>query len=165
MLLFVLLLAGCKADQATKTWARSEFQDKPVLTLVPKLLEFRYAENRAIAFSMLRGLPDRIRSPLIFTLTGLALSALLTFIWRMRNRGLMRLLPLSLILAGAVGNLQDRLAHGYVVDFIHVHWREAWSFPIFNLADSLITVGTALLLVMSLAWPEEESAIAIRPAD
>src|SRR5882724_556956 len=77
LLLSVLLLAGCRADQATKTWARSEFQDKPALTLVPKVLEFRYAENRAIAFSMFRELPDRVRTPLILALTSIALIALM----------------------------------------------------------------------------------------
>ena len=157
LLLSVLLLVGCRADQATKTWARSEFQDKPALTLVPKVLEFRYAENRAIAFSMFRELPDRVRTPLILALTSIALIALMGLIWKMRRQGLLRLLPLSLILAGAIGNLQDRLSHGYVVDFVHVHWG-AWSFPIFNLADSLITVGTVLLLLFSLLRPAESPA-------
>ena len=147
LFLIALLLAGCRADQATKRWAHTSFQDKPV-TLLPQLLEFRYAENRAIAFSMFHQMPDKARVPLIFTLTGFALVALLSLIWNMRKQGIGRLIPLALILAGALGNLQDRLAHGYVVDFVHVHWRETWSFPIFNLADSLITVGTILLLVL-----------------
>jgi signal peptidase II len=153
LMLLTLLLAGCRADQATKAWARTEFQDKPSLTLVPRILEFRYAENRAIAFSMFHDLPDRVRTPLILTLTGLALIALMILIWKMRNQGLMRLLPLSLILAGAIGNLQDRLTHGYVVDFVHVHWQGIWSFPIFNLADSMITIGTVLLLSISFLRP------------
>ena len=149
LMLLALLLAGCRADQATKNWAQSEFRDKPALTMVPDLLEFRYVENRAIAFSMFHDLSDRVRTPLILTLTSLALVALLSVMWKMRHQGLLRLLPLSLILAGAVGNLQDRLTHGYVVDFIHVHWQGTWSFPIFNLADSLITVGASLLLLFS----------------
>jgi signal peptidase II len=148
LFLLALLLAGCRADQVSKIWAGGAFQDR-TLTLVPNLLEFRYAENRAIAFSMFHQLPDHLRTPLIFTLTGVALSALLTLIWKMRQQPLSRLFPLALILAGAVGNLADRLKHGYVVDFIHVHWRETWSFPIFNVADSLITVGATLLLLLS----------------
>jgi signal peptidase II len=150
LLLSTLLLAGCGADQVTKNWARSEFQDKPALILVPRLLEFRYAENRAIAFSMFQELPERQRKPLVLILTGFALAALFTLIWKMRNQGLLRLLPMAMILAGAIGNLQDRLTHGYVVDFVHVHWQRMWSFPIFNLADSLITVGVTLLVLTSL---------------
>ena len=146
LLLGVLLLAGCQADQATKAWARASIQDSP-LTVVPQILEFRYAENRAIAFSMLHQLPDRSREPLVFGLSALAFLALFSLIWNMRRQGAARLLPLALILAGAVGNLKDRLSHGFVIDFVHVHWRDRWTFPIFNLADSLITVGTALLLI------------------
>jgi signal peptidase II len=153
LLLATLILAGCQADQTSKRWAQSSFKDKPSLTLVPKLLEFRYAENRAIAFSMLQNLPDRVRTPLIFSLSGLAFAGLLTVFWRMRTQPLSRLLPLALILAGAVGNLLDRVYHGHVVDFVHVHWREVWSFPIFNLADSLITVGITVWLALSLFRP------------
>ncbi len=156
LILFALLLAGCRADQATKIWAHSHFQDEQTLTLIPNLLEFRYAENRAIAFSMFHQLPDKVRTPLIFSLSGVAFAALLSVIWKMRNQSLGRLAPLALILAGAVGNLTDRLTHGYVVDFVHVHWRDAWSFPIFNLADSMITVGTTLLLALSMLKPARE---------
>jgi signal peptidase II len=54
-------------------------------------------------------------------------------------------IALALVLAGAVGNVIDRIEHGYVVDFIHVHWQQAY-FPAFNIADSAITVGAILLL-------------------
>ncbi|MDB5105060.1 MAG: lspA3 [Fibrobacteres bacterium] len=157
--LAVLILAGCRVDLASKAWARAAFEENPPLTLVPRLLEFRYAENRAIAFSMFHTLPDRVRTPLILTLTGAALAALLTLIWKMRNQSLSRLVPLAMILAGALGNLWDRLTHGFVVDFVHVHWREVWSFPIFNLADSMITVGTTLLLLLSFLRPEREDKV------
>ena len=53
---------------------------------------------------------------------------------------------LSLVLAGAVGNVTDRIRHGHVVDFIHAHWGNAY-FPAFNVADSAITVGAILLLI------------------
>ncbi|MBW8889273.1 MAG: signal peptidase II [Fibrobacteres bacterium] len=144
--LSALLLAGCRADMATKAWAKGSIQERP-MTVVPQMLELRYAENRAIAFSMLHNLPDKSRAPLVLGLSSLALAALLSLIWSMRRQGVARLVPLALILAGALGNLQDRLAHGYVVDFVYVHWRDRWDFPVFNLADSLITVGTVLLLV------------------
>lgn len=56
---------------------------------------------------------------------------------------------LSSVLAGAIGNVIDRIEHGYVVDFIHVHWQSAY-FPAFNVADSAITVGAVLLLLDAL---------------
>ncbi|MCL0137923.1 signal peptidase II, partial [Klebsiella pneumoniae] len=58
---------------------------------------------------------------------------------------------LALVLGGAVGNLLDRIEHGYVVDFIHAHWGAAY-FPAFNVADAAITVGAGLLLLD--AWQE-----------
>jgi signal peptidase II len=151
-ILLALLLAGCGADQVSKNWAGAAFQDRN-LTLVPNLLEFRYAENRAIAFSMLHQIPEHVRKPLIFTLTGFSLTVLLSVIWRMRRQSLARLVPLVLILSGAAGNIIDRVQRGYVVDFIHVHWRETWSFPIFNVADSLITIGGAFLLLLMFLGP------------
>jgi signal peptidase II len=53
---------------------------------------------------------------------------------------------LSLILGGAIGNVIDRLVHGYVVDFISLHYR-GWTFPAFNVADSAITIGAGLLIL------------------
>jgi signal peptidase II len=62
---------------------------------------------------------------------------------------------LSLIVGGALGNMIDRLTTGRVVDFIHVHWGRAY-FPAFNIADSAITIGAALLLLD--AWRESGTA-------
>ena len=62
---------------------------------------------------------------------------------------------LALILGGAVGNVIDRIEHGYVVDFVQVHWAQAY-FPAFNVADSAITVGAALLILDALLdWNRE----------
>ena len=54
---------------------------------------------------------------------------------------------LALVLGGALGNVIDRLLHGYVVDFIQVHWKSAYYFPAFNVADSAITLGAGLLIL------------------
>lgn len=62
-------------------------------------------------------------------------------------------LPLWLIAAGALGNVVDMISYGYVVDFLHFRFW-GWSFPIFNLADSLITIGAALLFL----WPKSRAA-------
>jgi signal peptidase II len=55
-------------------------------------------------------------------------------------------LAIALILGGAIGNVVDRLAHGYVVDFLDFYWGR-WHFPAFNVADSAISVGAALLIL------------------
>lgn len=161
--LLLLLLVGFIADWASKNWALQTLRNEP-LTVIPGMLEFRYAENRAIAFSMFHDLSEGVRKPLIFTMTGGALLFLLGLIWSARKRSIWQLLPFILILAGAVGNLQDRLKHGFVIDFVRVHWRDSWSFAIFNVADALITVGTVLLLAAALfAGPKPDSG-KIQPA-
>ena len=72
------------------------------------------------------------------------------WMWRIRDgRYLVLALGLSLVLGGAIGNLIDRIRLGYVVDFIQV-WFGSWPFPSFNVADSAITVGAALLIIDSL---------------
>ena len=79
------------------------------------------------------------------------------WLWRIRDgRYLTLALGLSLVLGGAVGNLVDRIRLGYVVDFIQV-WFGSWPFPSFNVADSAITVGAALLIIDSLFISGRES--------
>ncbi|MDO5769544.1 MAG: signal peptidase II, partial [Psychrobacter sp.] len=83
-----------------------------------------------------------------FSALALIMAIFLTFyltkaprIARLLNTGL------ALILGGAVGNLVDRLLHGHVIDFIHVHYADAWHYPIFNVADMGICVGVALVVI------------------
>lgn len=54
---------------------------------------------------------------------------------------------LALVLGGAVGNLIDRLLHGHVIDFIHVHYADVWHYPIFNIADIGISIGVVLIVI------------------
>ena len=102
------------------------------------------AHNRGAAFSFLNDASGWQR----WFFIGLGLAAAAFIVWLLARHGGQRLFgwALALILGGAVGNVVDRLLHGYVVDFIQVHWRGAY-FPSFNIADSAITVGAALLIL------------------
>ena len=79
---------------------------------------------------------------------GLGFVAAGFIVWLLRSHGGQRLFAwaLTLILGGALGNVIDRLLHGHVIDFLQVHWQQRWYFPSFNVADSAITVGAALLI-------------------
>jgi signal peptidase II len=80
------------------------------------------------------------------------------WLWRIRAGNLLVLAAgLTLVLGGAVGNLVDRIRLGYVTDFIQV-WFGSWAFPSFNVADSAITVGAALLIIDSLFLSGREKA-------
>jgi signal peptidase II len=138
-LLLIAGLTGC--DLATKHVAQQNLRGQPPTVLLSGVAELRYAENRDTAFGLLRAIPAGPRRVVILGLK-LGVLALLGWLWwsqRARTRRF-ELLGYALVLAGALGNLADRLFRGYVVDFIHVsHW------PIFNVADVLIVVGVGLL--------------------
>jgi signal peptidase II len=125
-----------------------------------------YVENPGAAFSFLSGAPEGLRQAFFPLITVLAVVVVLAYYRRLRQDQRYYQLALSMLLAGAVGNFLDRLARGYVIDF--VDWyvgRHHW--PTFNLADSLIVVGVAMLLLhpgqrkaaaSSRAEPERERA-------
>ena len=100
--------------------------------------------NTGAAFSFLHASSGWQR----WLLIGLAVVAAVFIVWMLARHGGQRLFgwALALILGGAIGNVIDRLLHGSVVDFIQLHWRGA-AFPSFNVADSAITVGAALLIL------------------
>jgi signal peptidase II len=102
------------------------------------------AHNTGAAFSFLRDASGWQR----WFFTGIGIAAALFIIWMLRSHAGQKLFSfaLALIMGGAIGNVADRLMHGYVVDFLQVHWR-GWYFPAFNVADSAITVGAACLIL------------------
>ncbi len=108
-----------------------------------------YVENPGAAWSLFRGLPDGARQ-LFFTLITLAAVAfILHYSRKLGHRQRYLQIALAFVLAGAVGNFIDRLARRYVIDFIEWHWwnRPDLRWPTFNVADSLIVVGVAMLLL------------------
>ncbi len=120
----------------------------PVLNIV-------HARNTGAAFSFLAGAGGWQRW--MFTLFALAVSVGLLITLRRASGAAQRLqnAGLMLIVSGALGNAMDRLRHGYVVDFVHAHWHDAY-FPAFNIADSCITVGAGLILLDALLeWRRE----------
>lgn len=72
---------------------------------------------------------------------------LLIYLVKVPRQAKLLSIGLALMLGGAVGNLIDRLLHGHVIDFIHVHYADAWHYPIFNIADMGITIGVALIVI------------------
>jgi signal peptidase II len=100
--------------------------------------------NKGAAFSFLAGASGWQRE----FLTGIGIAASLVIVYLLARHGTQKLfsLALALILGGAVGNVIDRLAHGHVIDFLDFHWR-GWHWPAFNVADSAIVCGAALLIV------------------
>ncbi|MGE4241163.1 signal peptidase II [Ramlibacter sp.] len=113
-------------------------------TYVAPFFNIVRAHNTGAAFSFLADASGWQR----WLFTGIAVAATIFILWMLRSHHAQKLFSfsLALILGGAVGNLVDRLLHGYVVDFLQFHWRNAY-FPAFNIADSAICVGAACLII------------------
>jgi signal peptidase II len=141
-------------DQVTKLWIVHHFALYERYTVLP-VLDITLAYNKGAAFSFLEDASGWQR----WLFTGLAFAVGIGIIgWMRRLNGRIQWLlccALSLILAGALGNVIDRLRIGHVVDFILVHWDNN-PFPAFNVADSAITVGAVFLLYD--AWRESRGA-------
>ena len=131
------------ADQATKTLIIGSFVQGEGIK-VTSFFNVVRVHNEGAAFSFLAGASGWQR----WFFTALGLVAAVFIVWMLRTHGGQRLFgfALALILGGAVGNVIDRLLHGYVVDFIQVHYG-GWYFPSFNVADSAISVGAACLII------------------
>ena len=147
LLLFTALLVGC--DHATKLAVMMKIGAGDEVKIVPGVLDLRYAKNDDMAFSLLRqldhGAPLFHKSLFLITISLVVLAVVLTAWWK-RRRDPSRALHVgfALVVAGAAGNVIDRILRGYVVDFIHVHM---W--PIFNVADVLIVAGAILLALVA----------------
>ncbi|MBV8147142.1 MAG: signal peptidase II [Gammaproteobacteria bacterium] len=141
-------------DRVVKLWIGHHFAPLERLRVSP-VLDIILTYNTGAAFSFLADASGWQRW--VFILLALAVSAALLVWMRRLDARIHGLLAcgLALIVGGALGNMIDRLATGRVVDFIHVHWGTHY-FPAFNVADSAITVGAALLLLD--AWQEGRRA-------
>jgi len=138
-----LALAIILLDQFTKTLILGYFQygESRYVTSFFNMVRWH---NTGAAFSFLAGASGWQR----WFFIGLGLTATLFMTWLLYQHHAQRMfsLALSLIMGGALGNVIDRMLHGYVVDFIQAHaW--GWSFPSFNVADSAISIGAVLLIL------------------
>lgn len=135
-------LFGC--DHATKAVAESSLAGGRSVPLFGDLVELRWTPNPDVAFSMVHnlGLTAWTTPVLLATLAAGAMALMLVVWWRSRKEGVMMNVAFAAAFAGALGNVVDRLTHGYVVDFIHV---KRW--PVFNVADILVVVGMGLALL------------------
>jgi signal peptidase II len=138
-LAFILLLA----DQFTKVLIMGYYHLGDS-TYVTSFFNVVRAHNTGAAFSFLAGASGWQRW--FFTALGVVAAAVI--IWMLRSHAGQKLFSFAMacILGGAVGNVVDRVLHGYVVDFLDFHWN-GMHFPAFNVADSAITVGAACLIL------------------
>ena len=146
--LIVLIL-----DQLTKVYFERNYVLGQVRVLIDNHLYLTHVRNPGAAFGILADSTWRL--PFFLVVALVAVVGILWYLWKLPESAQWMHLSLSLIFGGAVGNVIDRIRLGEVIDFVGVHWYD-YHWPAFNVADSAICVGVAILLVISL---QEELAL------
>ncbi len=142
-------------DQISKLWIVNHFANQESMTIL-SVFDLTLMHNTGAAFSFLSDAGGMQR----WLFTAIAIIASLSIAWLLKKHEteILFSFALSLILGGALGNLIDRINHGYVIDFLLFHWN-AHYFPAFNLADSAITCGAGMLIWQSLMEKKHGSAV------
>jgi signal peptidase II len=153
---YLLIVAAVVAlDQLTKHAVQRAIGFHESRSVIDGFLSLTHGRNPGIAFGVLSGGGLPFQAVALTVLGLMAVVALSAYALRVSTTERLRLTALSLVIGGAAGNLIDRVRYGSVVDFIHVYWGpHQW--PDFNVADSAISVGVALLVLESLVSPRRE---------
>jgi signal peptidase II len=132
-------------DQTTKAWATRVLRFEGDRSIISGFLNFAYAKNPGVAFSMLDDNGEAGRWGLSVVAL-VAATLVLYFFWRTPRTDDRIMGALALLLAGIAGNLTDRMRLGFVVDFVDVQFG-GWHYPTFNVADAAICIGAGLLII------------------
>lgn len=140
-IIIVLLLAAI--DQVSKYFVLDLLRFSNAIILIDNFLRLNYVENRGAAFGILQ-------NQQLFFIVVTSMVILAVVVYRIRYKGFSKAanFSLDLIIAGAIGNLADRVRLNYVVDFIDVNFWGYYDFPVFNFADICVVVGTLLLALL-----------------
>ncbi len=141
-----LSLLAVLLDQLSKLWVAHDMQLYQSINVMP-YVNLTYVHNTGAAFSFLSEAGGWQRW--FFAALAIVISTVIA-VWlsRLKAQETLMAVSLSLVLGGAIGNLIDRLAYGYVIDFLDVYIA-SWHWPAFNVADSAITLGVVLMLLES----------------
>jgi len=163
----ILFFALIAIDQLTKLWVVNTLKDKDPVVFIKGIIEFQYLENNGAAFGFLQN------KQWFFYIITLLVFGVIIYFWIKSNKAIYKYAQLDtsifktstfncvsfmnyilvIIASGAIGNLIDRIAHKYVVDFIYF---KIINFPIFNFADICVTVGAVMLIIVCLFKYKED---------
>jgi signal peptidase II len=148
-------------DQITKLWAAATLKDGRDIEVIPGFFSLSYTENTGIAFGMLSD--GNVRWLLVVVSTA-ATAIVIYYMMKTPPGNRLLLWSLALLAAGICGNLVDRVRMGSVIDFILFYYRtNHW--PVFNIADTAITVGAVLMALDLFLSPQAEKAAAVERGD
>jgi signal peptidase II len=133
-------------DQATKALVRWKLDLHDSVTILPGVLDITHVQNTGAAFGILNATDLPYKPALMLVVALAAFVAIAYYASRLGAQEMLARTGLTLVLAGAVGNLIDRAVAGFVTDFVDVYWR-GWHFWAFNVSDAAITVGAGLVIL------------------
>ena len=136
----LIILFGILLDRITKIWAIEVLSKISQVIVIKDLFSLLYLQNKGAAFGILQG-----KLYFLTIVTIVVVVGMIYYIIKYRPRSKLIRISFSLIISGALGNLLDRMFYKYVVDFISIHFKDIYYFPVFNIADVMVVIGTALL--------------------
>ena len=160
---FVLAALIFIADQAVKWWVTGPLALREVgdQIYVNPVFNLTRTNNLGVSLGIFTAQSEGQRWALVAMTAAIALVVL---VWLLRERKLADIIPLGMVLGGALGNIRDRVSFGYVVDYADLHFGTWQPFLVFNLADAAITVGVVIILARSLLIREKRPQEAGAPA-
>jgi signal peptidase II len=153
---YLLALSVFILDHFTKWLVRSRMELHEAIELIPGYARISYVRNSGVAFGLFADIQSVWKPYILASMAVIAVVVILMYSARMPSNRVLLQLALAITLGGILGNFTDRIMHGFVVDFIELHIKEVFHWPTFNVADSAITIGIALLLVDTVKHPEVE---------
>jgi len=147
-LFFVINVVIIALDQWAKYLVRLNFRWGESVVVLESFFSLTYVRNKGAAFGILNSAPAMFREPFFIILPIVALVVIAAFYIRLPQKQTLMAVALSMISAGAIGNLIDRVRFGYVIDFLDFYLK-SYHWPAFNIADSCIVVGVGLLFIQS----------------
>lgn len=135
-------------DQLTKLYIHANFNLGESVPVIRDIFHITYVRNIGAAFGIFREMGETFRHLFFLSMPPVAMVIILFMLRSVPNTDRWQICSLSLIFGGAVGNYIDRLRFGYVVDFLDFHYKNVWTYPAFNVADSAIVTGVCLLLLL-----------------
>lgn len=142
---FIIIILGIVLDRLTKIWALKKLTEVTEINIINNFFGFQYLENRGAAWGI-------FQNKLFFlcAITLILVFGMLFYFIKYKPKSKILRISLSLIIAGALGNLFDRISYKYVVDFILVHYKNVYYFPTFNVADICVVIGTFLMAIYTI---------------
>jgi len=152
----ILVILVLSLDRWTKWLIHTRLLLNQTVLVIDGFFNITYVRNTGVAFGILDPVQSSMKSTILAILTIGAIIGVIVYSWRTSLSAKLLQTALSLILAGALGNLYDRLRYGYVIDFIEIYFH-SYRWPSFNVADSAITTGVAFLAIEMFRDREKEN--------